>query len=145
MGKNKSNKHKNIVIFKDGWLNYHIKITDDGLVCPCSNNILCNHIKKLLLERNIGKTIMSFYCKFRSIISKNYNEENFITIVNDKLKNILSENCAFCCSDLSEDPKNIGWVMCCKCNKLSHSKCHEKWASKHKDCMYCRHDPTLLI
>lgn len=145
MGKNKSKKNKDIIIYKDGWINYCIKITDAGLKCPCGGNELCCHIKKLLFEKQINDTIIYMYPKFKLLISEKINDDDLLDTLNKEFSEMLNENCAFCCSDLNMDPKKLGWKMCKKCHKLLHVKCHEKWATKHPECMYCRHEPKRLI
>jgi len=145
MGKNKSKKNKDIIIYKDGWINYCIKITNSGLKCPCGGKELCSHVQKLLFEKQIDNIIISMYPKFKLLISQKINDDDLVITLNEELKNILDENCAFCCSDLKIDPKNIGWKMCEECHKLLHVKCFDKWATKHPECMYCRNEPKSLI
>lgn len=140
MSKNRSKKNKNTIPYKDGWIIYNIKITEERLICQCGGDELCNHIKNLLIDKNISNFVLCFYQKFKSIISQNYNDENLLDILDKECDNILSEDCGFCCSELRINPKKEMWVMCNNCNKLIHSKCYNRWTSKNKNCIYCRYE-----
>ena len=140
-------KDVSIIPYKHGLFTYRIKRTRDGLICPCNRDttdkmidICCDHIKGLIKNKSLDEKCIKFYPKFRSMISVNYDDANLSSMVNEYIKEAMSEDCGFCCYELKIDRKNEGWVMCEKCYKLTHTKCFAKSRTRDSKCMYCRHD-----
>lgn len=144
--KNRPNKGKNIIIYKEGWVTYCIKRTPNGMVCPCdrtrSLDEPCVHIERLLRDKGACDITLKFYKKFRKVISDKFNDNNLLSLIDKEIAIMLNENCGFCCMELSNDKRNEGWKMCKKCYKLSHNRCYYKWKGKSNKCMYCNYDPV---
>lgn len=136
-------KKSDTIVFKEGIMVYHIAKTEKGLACPCINRTTspCRHIRALLIKKNVDDFAVEFYDKFSSLISESYDSNDLRNIILNKKKEIMEEECGFCCEELKINYKNQGWVMCSKCLKLTHSKCCSKWSIKRSDCIYCRYDP----
>lgn len=129
-------KYKSVQI---GNIRYKILLTDTEFKCPCgTGNNPCDHVKKLLSGKNLPQMTMFLFHNLKVDILKNIDDSNIKTIINDKITQILDEDCGVCCEKLSRDPKKLGVSICKSCNKLAHSKCYIEWANRKKGCMYCR-------
>jgi hypothetical protein len=147
MGKNGKmfKKDDSIIPYKHGLFTYFIKRVPDGLICPCNKNtsdkmldICCDHIKGIIKNKSLDDICIKYYPRFRRTLSINYDDVQLKHIIDECVKDVMAEDCGFCCYELSIDRKREGWVMCEHCYKLTHTKCFAKSRTRDSKCMYCR-------
>jgi hypothetical protein len=132
-------KRKKILV-RDGTINYHIGISNQGIACPCGKE-LCAHLRLLFDALKINRTLLEqHYPHLQRELARLYLEnpaQDFNPRLKQHLRRQYGEDCGLCLAPLYRQPFDVG--VCC--GKGIHLSCHQKWAARDRRCIYCRQVP----